>query len=264
MEMVRQWGFELVPGPHLTARHRYTAGTALERGADLAWAMTAPDLDGAWLARGGFGTVHILSDLPWDDMDGRPVLGFSDATALFCAMAVRGIAGAIHAPVLHSLADHVDAASQEQTRRALKGLPLALSATQWAGPDVEVEGPVVGGNLCMLASLAGTEWALRSDGCILVIEDIGEPPYKVDRLLTQLRLSGALDGVAAIGLGEFSNCSAPKDADWQLRDLLLERLQPLGVPIWGDLPTGHGHQNQAWYHGSKGRLGQGCLRVETH
>ena len=106
------------------------------------WGCWAPDLDGAWFARGGFGTVHLLSDLPWDDMDGRPVLGFSDATALFCAMAVRGIAGAIHAPVLHSLADHVDAASQDanttQNYTISSGTTLTVDGTSIASDDPNI------------------------------------------------------------------------------------------------------------------------------
>jgi muramoyltetrapeptide carboxypeptidase len=262
MELVRDWGFELVPGPHLFSRHRYTAGTAVERGADLAWALTAPGLDAAWFVRGGFGTIHLLSDLPWTDMDGRPVFGFSDATALFCAMAANGVKGAVHSPVLYSLSDHVDDESRAAMRLALGGLPLQLNAEQLSGSTVPIQGPVVGGNLCTLASLAGTPWALRAHGSILVLEDVAEPPYKLDRLLTQLRYSGALDGVLAVVLGEFTGCTVPEDADWSLRDLLLDLLKPLGVPIWSKLPVGHGSANRPWYHGGRGVLADGGLRVE--
>jgi len=125
-----------------------------------------------------------------------------------------------------------------------------------------VEGPVVGGNLCMLASLAGTPWALNTDGAILVLEDVGEPPYKLDRMITQLQLSGALSGVQAVVLGHFTGCSAPEDADWRLQDLLVDLLEPLGVPIWSGLPVGHGSENHPWYHGGRGHLSDGGLRVE--
>jgi muramoyltetrapeptide carboxypeptidase len=263
MRCVREWGIELVEGPHLSARHRYTAGTAVERGADLAWALTAPDLDAAWFARGGFGTVHLLHDLPWTEMDGRPVLGFSDATALFCAMAHHGIRGGVHGPVLYSLADHVDDETRAAVRVALtgQGQLLTLAAEQVAGPVRAVEGPVVGGNLCMLGSLAGTPWALQSKGAILVLEDVAEAPYRIDRLITQLRHSGGLDGVAGIVLGSFTGCDAPDGADWTLRDVLMDLLAPLDVPVWSGLPVGHGAQNRPWYHGGQGRLADGGLSV---
>ena len=261
MALVRGWGVELVEGPHLASRHRYTAGTAVERGADLAWALTAPGLDAVWVARGGYGTVHLLDDLPWSEMDGRLVLGFSDATALFCAMAHHGVGGGVHGPVLYSLADHVDEDTQRAVRAALTGRPVRLPAEQISGPERAVEGRVVGGNLCMLGSLAGTPWALRSEGCILVLEDVAEVPYRIDRLLTQLRHSGGLEGVAAVVLGSFTGCDAPDGADWTLRDVLLELLEPLGVPIWSGLPVGHGSQNHPWYHGGVGRLEGGGLSV---
>ena len=262
MALVASWGHELVSAPHLMARDRYTAGTVVERGADLAWALTAPGIDAVWFARGGFGTVHLLGDMPWDDTDGRPVVGFSDATALFCAMATHGVGGGLHGPVLHSLCDHVDEASRASVRLALEGGPLHLDMVQVAGPIGRVEGPVVGGNLCTLASLTGTPWALSSDGAILVLEDVGEPPYKIDRLVTQLRLSGDLSGVKAIVLGDFTSCKPPKDADWSLREVLVELMEPLAVPIWVDAPVGHGNRNRSWYHGGRGVLCDGGLRVE--
>jgi len=262
MELVGGWGFELVLGPHLFARNRYTAGTSVERGADLAWALSAPDLDAVWFARGGYGTVHLLSDLPWADMDGRPVYGFSDATALFCAMAANEVGGGVHGPVLISMVDHVDEESRSAMRIALGGLPLQLSAVQLSGSVDAIEGRVIGGNLCTLASLAGTPWALRSEGAIVILEDVAEPPYKLDRMITQLRESGGLDGARAVVLGEFTGCAISQDADWSLRDLLLDLLSPLGIPIWSELPVGHGAANRPWYQGGRGLLADGGLRVE--
>ncbi len=247
-DLVTSWGFTPVEAPNLRARHRYTAGTAAERAADLRWALTAPDVDAVWFARGGYGTIHLLPLLPWNAIAPRPVIGFSDATALFCAMADRGLGHAVHGPVLHSLADHASARSQEHLRRLLTGErqtdehpPL----THLAGPAAPIHGPLAGGNLCVLASLVGTPWLQNMRGCVLLLEDLHESPYKLDRLITQLRVSGALDGLTGVVLGEFLRCDPPPGADWTLRELLSDLLSPLGVPVYADAPIGHGATNHA-------------------
>ncbi len=262
--LVESWGYRLRRMPHLCARHRYTAGTVAERRADLVAALTDPGVDAVWFARGGYGTVHLLDALPYGVLDGRPLLGFSDATALFAACWGRG-GRPVHAPVLHSLADHVDAASLAATRRFLQeGGPAELPGRHLRGPAVAVEGPVVGGNLCVLASLVGTPWALDARGCILVLEEINEAPYKLDRLLTQLLAAGALDGVVGVALGSITGAWMPPQADWTVEDVVLDVLSPLadrGVPIVGGLPVGHGAQNHPWVHGARGVLHPEGLRV---
>ncbi|MCB9777931.1 MAG: LD-carboxypeptidase [Alphaproteobacteria bacterium] len=262
VERIRAWGLDVVPGEHLHARHRYTAGTIEQRRADLITALTAPDIDAVWFARGGYGTVQLLPDLP-PPADDRPIIGFSDATALFCALDRQRLHGvragrAVHGPVLHSLADLADPASQQALRSLLLGDPrVHLPGVHLAGPTDRVQGRVVGGNLCVLASLAGTPWALCARDAILLLEDVGEPAYKLDRLITQLRLSGALDGVRGVALGTFTDCRTPPDADWTIEALLVELLAPLGVPVVGRLPVGHGSRNHAFVHG-----GHGVLTVE--
>ncbi len=96
---------------------------------------------------------------------------------------------------------------------------------------------------------------------MLLLEDVGEPHYKLDRLVTQLRNSGALRGVRGIALGEFSACAAPADANWSTEDLLAELLAPLGVPVIAGLPVGHGPANRPWYYAGRGRLHPEGLRV---
>ena len=104
VDALTAWGFVPVPGPGVTARHRYFAGTTQQRAEDLTWALTAEDIDAVWFARGGYGTAQLLDRLPWNDLDGRPVIGFSDATALHAAFANRHRLS-IHGPVLHGLTD---------------------------------------------------------------------------------------------------------------------------------------------------------------
>jgi muramoyltetrapeptide carboxypeptidase len=258
--LVQSWGYRVRRMPHLGARHRYTAGTRDQRAADLCAALTAPEVQAVWFARGGFGTVHLLDRLPLEHLDDRLIIGFSDATALFSVLRRHG-ASAVHGPVLHSLADHVDAASLEATRVFLQGgRPVVLPGHRLAGPETEVQGPVVGGNLCVLASLAGTPHALDARGCIVVLEEVNEAPYKLDRLLTQLILSGAFDGARGIALGSITGAWMPQDADWTVQDVVLELLRPLGIPIVGGLPVGHGPRNHPWPVGVFARLGPGGLR----
>lgn len=258
--LAASWGLELVRAPNLDARHRYLAGTVEERAADLRWALTDPDIQGVWFARGGYGTAQLLRHLPLDALDERPVVGFSDATALFTAM--RGRGHAIHGPVLHSLADLADADSQEALRALLvEGRPSELPGESLNGTVSPLIAPLTGGNVAVLASLCGTPWAWSARGKIAVLEDIGEAPYRLDRALSQLLDAGALDGVLGVALGEFVNCNPPSGASWTLREVLAERLAPLGVPVLWGLPVGHGARNRAWTVGATAELHEGGLRV---
>ncbi len=269
MATLRAWGYQPVEAPNLHATFRYTAGTTRQRAADLRWALTEPGLDAVWFARGGYGTFSAIASLPWDHIDARPVFGFSDATVLLIALQRRGLNG-VHAPVLQNLAEFDPASapgavlSDAESRNALHDLltgrgPTPMPGHLLCGPDSSVRGPVLGGNLAVLASLCGTKEALDSHGAIVVLEDLAEPPYRIDRLLTQLLAAGSLDGAVGIALGDFLGCEPPprKDAPpltWQLSDVLRDLLEPLGIPVVAGLPIGHGARNFAFQYGALGRL----------
>lgn len=260
--LVRSWGYEVVEEPYLHATFRYTAGTLAERVRGLAWALTAPGIDAVWFARGGYGTASLLSHLPWSDLDLRPVIGFSDATALFAAMRARRRGRGVHGPVLQSLSDLADDDSRAAIRATLAGEAAWLPGRLLAGPDRSAEGPVIGGNLSVLASLCGTPWSLDARDAIVVLEEIGEAPYRVDRLLSQLVAAGFFEGARGIALGELCGCDAPQGAGWTVEDVVLDLLAPLGLPVVAGLPVGHGPRNHAWVHGAHGRLGPDGLRVD--
>jgi len=257
-DLLSSWGLRPVAAPHLDARHRYTAGTVQERRADLAWALSSPDLDAVWLARGGSGAVHLLPGLAAAVVDDRPLIGFSDATALFCALRSAGVGRGVHGPVLHSLADHADDASRAWlAAMLLRGQGGLLPGTHLAGPSARVDAPLVGGNLCVLASLCGTPWALQAEGCIVLLEDIAEPAYKIDRMIQQLRFSGCFDGAVGIALGSFTSCPVPQGAGWTLSDLLADLLAPLDLPVLTGLPVGHGPANRSFVFGAPAVLDTG-------
>ncbi|MFH1464948.1 MAG: LD-carboxypeptidase [Pseudomonadota bacterium] len=258
LERLRAWGFEPVPAPNLGRHQRYLAGTDAERLADLRWALFGEGLDAAWLARGGYGITRLLPSLPEAGFPRRAVLGFSDASALFAALWRRGAGPLVHGPVLQSLTDHTDPASQEALRA------LLCEGRGWSWPCREIIpgaafGRLVGGNLCTLASLAGTPDALRAEGAIMILEEVGERPYRVDRLLTQLLGAGTFDGVAAVVLGAFVGCTESGQPDWDAEQIAVEVLGGLGVPVAAGLPVGHGPQNHAFCWGAGATLRDGVL-----
>lgn len=242
LAVLEAWGHRPTLLPGATARWRYLAGDDETRLDDLRRAF-AGDWDAIWMARGGYGIGRLLRDLPLAGLRPVPFYGFSDGTALLNPLAEWGLP-AVHAPVITSLADHVDDASRAHLRALLAGEPLpALRGTPWIAGDAS--GELRGGNLCVLASQCGTPWQLDGAGKIVLLEDVGETPYKVDRLLTQLLEAGCLTGAAGFAIGTFVGADAPSDADWTVRDVIVERLGPLGAPILGGLPIGHGPENHA-------------------
>ncbi len=256
ISLVESWGYRISRAPHMGDKHRFTAGTTDQRTRDLVWALSAEGIDALWLARGGYGCMQCLPHLPAGLPDNRPVIGCSDATALLTYLDKRRGGPLVHGPMLETIATRVDDVTRSHIRQMLAGeTNVPMSAEHFAGPSHVVCGRVVGGNLCVLASLAGTPWALESNNAIVVLEDVTEAPYRIDRLITQLRQSGAFDGALAIALGDFVKCEPPAGADYTLHDVLREALEPLGVPVWSGLPTGHAARNLAWRFGALGEIG---------
>lgn len=263
LDLLRAWGYQVVEGRFVRDRHLFNAGTAADRAADLLWALTAPGIDAVWLARGGYGTVHCLPFLDGRTMVDRPIVGSSDATALFSALALRGHRNLIHGPMVATLAGGVDDDTRDRIRAILAGRSVGpIPGRRLCGPKMLVEGAVVGGNLCVLASLAGTRWAAKTAGSIVVLEDINEPAYRIDRAIQQLRWSGMLEAVRGIALGDFVGCGVPASAFYSLHDVLIEALAPCGVPVVMGLPIGHSSKNLAWRYGGQGRLLEDGLAID--
>ncbi len=256
ISLVESWGYRLSRAPHIGDKHRFTAGTTDVRTRDLVWALSAEGIDAIWLARGGYGCMQCLPHLPAGLPGNRPVIGCSDATALLTYLDKLRGGPLVHGPMLETIATRVDDVTRSHMRQMLAGETIVPVAVEhFAGPSHAVRGRVVGGNLCVLASLAGTPWALDSNNAIVVLEDITEAPYRIDRLIMQLRQSGAFDGAMAIALGDFVKCEPPVGADYSLREVLREALEALGVPVWSGFPTGHASRNLAWRVGAIGELG---------
>ena len=178
---------------------RYLAGDDGRRGAELAAAMRAPEVRCIWVARGGYGAMRLLPDLPWGEVPSpRWLVGFSDVTALHEAWSTRGPGGgAVHGPNVVTLG-RVGGTDRDQTFGLLMGTlpPAALGAQGLRSitPGV-AEGPLRGGNLSLVTRTLGTPWAADLRGAVLFLEDVGERPYRLDRMLTHLELAGVADVV---------------------------------------------------------------------
>jgi muramoyltetrapeptide carboxypeptidase len=261
LEIARSAGFDVRVPPVLQRPLRYLAGDDEHRLHQLVHALTDPAYGAVWAVRGGYGVTRLLDRLPWSTLPPRPVIGFSDLTPLLEALRVRVGSNTVHGPMLHSLPD-----TSEPTRAAsfavLRGEPVpALRGTVIRGGFAR--GPLVGGNLAMLTATLGTAFAPQVEGAILCLEDVGEPVYRIDRMLQHLRMAGVLDAVAGVALGSFTACRPPQEASWTLHEVLVEHLAPLGKPVLADLPFGHGAENHALPIGRVATLHDDALAWEA-
>jgi muramoyltetrapeptide carboxypeptidase len=249
--------YQVEVAPEATSRHRYLAGEDSARAASFQRCLDDEGIAAIVAARGGYGAMRLLPALAIR----RPltVLGFSDVTAIHLAWQARGFRS-IHGPVVTQLGTQPpDVVAR--TFELLEGRSVEpLSGTEVVRAGA-AEGPLVGGNLSLLASLVGTRWMPSLSGAVLLIEDVGERPYRLDRLWTHLALAGALEGVAGVVLGEFTDCEE-KDAAFTASEVLHDLVSALGVPVLAGLPVGHGVVNQPVVLGARVRLDATAKRLE--
>ncbi|MEB3335691.1 MAG: LD-carboxypeptidase [Cyanobacteriota bacterium] len=232
-------GWTLTVPAAIQGRWRWFSEPDADRLARLTRAMADPSLAAVVCVAGGWGSARILERGWRPPPRPRWLVGFSDASALLLAQVAAGLGGAVHGAL------GGDGEQWERLRRLLSGLPVAPLRGQGWRPGRST-GPLVVSNLTVATSLIGTPWFPNLAGCLLVLEDVGEEPYRVDRQLTQWRASGVLRGVAGVGLGRFrwkEDDILP--GDLSMEEVLQERLGDLGVPLVGRLPVGHGRPNLA-------------------
>ena len=241
----RALGLEPVVYPAATRRQGYLAGSDAERLADLQAAFDDPRTDAVWALRGGYGTLRILDglDLARQRSDPIPFIGFSDNTNLHALHARAGVVS-FHGP-------HPGADFPPETEASFRG---ALFSGEAPGPlpsrsqdpvprtltGGRAQGRLIGGNLAILASLCGSRDSISARGRILLMEDVGEPAYRIDRMLHQLLRAGVVDGVAGLAFGRFTGVRSGLD---DIAAVLAEFAGRLGVPAVADLPFGHTRHN---------------------
>ena len=238
---VESMGWEPIVGVNVLARRGYFAGSDEERLTDLDRALRDPGIDGIWCARGGYGSMRLLESLDYPAIARRPkpLLGFSDITALHAAIETRSGIATFHAPTARGA---LSAFSRDSLQRAVVHATDscgAMPAPRMIRGGV-AEGRLAGGNLALLVALLGTPYFPVLDGAILVLEDVGEAVYRLDRMLTQLRLAGALSRVAGIVFGAFTDCpETSDDGVRRLDEVLDEAARAAGVPAVANAPFGH-------------------------
>ena len=238
---VRGMGWEPVRGASVLARLGYLAGSDEQRITDLQWALDDHTIDAVWCVRGGYGLTRIVSRLSLESFALRPkvVIGYSDVTALHCAIAARARIVTFHA---HTARAALPSMSRDSLRAAVTqgGEPCGVWPAAQEVRGGRAAGRLVGGNLSLLAALCGTPDAMSARGAIVVLEDLHEPAYRVDRMLRQLEQSGALRGCVGLAVGQFTLVPVDENVDAPGVDELIDELaQRLGVPCLGNLPIGH-------------------------
>jgi muramoyltetrapeptide carboxypeptidase len=243
--LLRSWDLDVSVAPGVLDVHpglRYLAGTDQARAEAFTEAWCDPDLDGVFCARGGYGCLRLLDLLDWDAIaaSGPTVFaGSSDVTAIHHGLNTRLGFVTLFAPMVASVAFTQDAAAAGKLRRVLfEPTSVEPITTPVAGAlaSGKARGVTFGGNASLLAAILGSPHAdPPPPGSILILEDVTEDPYRLDRIITQLARAGWFDHVAGIALGSWTQCGDLAD----VRTLMTDRLAGLGVPVGWELGFGH-------------------------
>ncbi len=254
VELLTGWGLHVAVAPHAYERTGYLAGTDDQRLADLNLALRDPGIRGVVCTRGGYGVQRIVDGVDYAAVaaDPKVVVGFSDITALQLALWCRAGLATVHGPGAAWLDERTGPEAADSLRRTLmtadlvvikaregeETSPVRLNPAFGSEQPGTATGTLLGGNLSLLCASVGTAEMPDLRGAILLLEEVGEPPYKVDRMLVHLRRAGALEGLAGVAVGQFTDCAD----GWgtPIVDVLTEQLGVLGVPVLGGLPVGHG------------------------
>ena len=240
----RTLGWEPIVGDHATERTGYLAGHDRDRLNDINRAIRDPKIDAIWILRGGYGMMRILPGIDYDALSRTPkaIIGYSDVTAFHSAVQRKCKLITYHGPTAREVLTDF---SRDSFQRAV----ISQTDSCGAAPNAReinagaAEGRLVGGNLSLLSSLCGTPYMPDLTDGILILEDVNEPVYRIDRMLQQLKLAGVLNGCKAIVFGDCTNC--PEDAGGaeagarQFDEVLGELAHSLGVPCLAGIPVGH-------------------------
>lgn len=233
-------GWAVQVGHHALRRTGYFAGDDAQRGDDLLAALHDEAIDGIWCLRGGYGAARLLPRLSPELLRRHPkaLIGYSDITALHAAWQRAGLMS-YHGPTARS---PLSAFSRVSMVRAVQDGADSCGEAPQARivRSGRATGRLAGGNLALVSSLCGTPWAVDFRGAIVVLEDVGEATYRLDRMLTQLRLAGAFDGCVGVAFGQCTECPDTTDDGTRTIDAIVTELaDALQVPTLHGIPVGH-------------------------
>jgi muramoyltetrapeptide carboxypeptidase len=248
-DVLKEWGLQVETGEHALCETGRFAGTVEQRLSDLQKAMDAPDMRLIFCSRGGYGVVQLLDKLNFTEIKKKPkwVLGYSDITALHCALQANEIMS-LHAPMAkHFSEEGVEDVAVKCTKNTLFGkssiyqIPVTKNGNLNRTGDAS--GRLFGGNLAVLCGMLGTELLRIPQNAILFIEDIGEPPYKVERMLHQLKFTGVFDRMNGFIVGQFADYEEDSGMSNTLYKSIREMAEGYNFPICFDFPVGHAKEN---------------------
>ncbi len=239
---LRGLGFDLFIPDGIYQRKGYLAGDDASRAAVLNLLFMEPGVAGIICARGGYGAMRILSMLDFDGIreNPKPFVGFSDVSALHWALFAKSGLRTLHGPNATTLCNATPETVESLFRALTAETPVPVTALEkFTVCPGRAEGKLLGGNLATLCHLVGTPFAPSFEGALLFLEDVGEPHYKIDRMLTQMDIAGAFAGVRGIALGTFEKCG-----DYErVLSIVGEIFKDRNIPIAGGFPVGHSDLN---------------------
>jgi len=253
IDLLLSRGFRIHVAPHVYDRLGYLAGDDEARLSDLHAMFLDREITALVCARGGYGSLRLLDRIDYDLIQEHPkiLVGYSDITALLMAVHRRTGLITFHGPMVRGLSKISDPSLGAFFHTLMTDTPMVMDHLEGNALIYgEVEGPLMGGNLTLICHLVGTPFFPSLDGAILFIEDQGEPPYRIDRMLTHLSLAGHLKGIAGLVGGEFKDCGEPIDTD----RLLMAVASDLNIPLITGFPVGHGPNNLILPLGMTARL----------
>lgn len=246
------WQLGATVAPHALGRSGAYSGTVDERLADFRKALYDPEVKAILCSRGGYGVVHLLDRLA-DDVARNPkwIIGFSDISALHALCVSRGVMS-LHAPMCKHLSE--EAADDRCTwylRQILFGeIPEYREKPHPMNRQGETRGTLVGGNMAVLCGLTGTPYDIFRPGSVLFIEDIAEAPYKIERMLYQLKLAGRLAALSGLIVGRFTEYTENEGLGGTLYELIYRLVEEYDYPVCFDFPVGHVSDNLPLIEGS--------------
>lgn len=251
VERLRAVGFDVTRDPALgeaLTALPFVSGEDHARARELTHSIMAPNIDAIVAARGGYGTMRLLERLPAGILAKNPkwLIGYSDITALHLWAYAQGVAS-IHGPMVAGLPKHESDDSLRELLNTLEGTPPPLAVCNPSGKNAT--GRLIGGNLSLLAAMRSTQWWPDLRGCILFVEEIGEPLYRIDRMVQTLLLAGDFDRVEAVVLGQFTGCGEGQGGSQAAEDLVRDALLTRGIAVVTGARAGHGTPNHSFIHG---------------
>ncbi len=268
--VLRSWGLQPMIGENAFCATGRFSGSVEQRLSDLQKAFDDPEVKMILCSRGGYGIVHLLSDLDFTGIREHPkwVVGYSDITALHAALQANGIAS-VHGPMAKHLSDEgPDDQAVRYTRNILTGLPvnyhIPVEEKQSLNREGLAAGRLFGGNLSVFCGMLGSVYAKIPDRGILFIEDTGEVPYRVDRMMYQLKLAGVFEKISGLIVGQFNDYQEDDQMYAPLQQSILHTVKEYTFPVCFGFPVGHVKQNFPLLMGEKAELTVGDNLITFH